>query len=202
MYIGVYYLLMKLNDLRTKINTSIFSQNDVVKLFPNESTGHINTQLYRMVKRGDLIGIKRGLYCFSNSKIDEFVVAGRLYAPSYVSLESALNVYGIIPDIPANVTSVAVVTSKKLNTSLGTFLYSKINKDLFFGFKSVLDETSGLYYKIALPEKALLDYIYIRRVKDLSLARVDVSSFSMKKVLIFLAHFPKWVRVAYASASS
>jgi predicted transcriptional regulator of viral defense system len=185
---------MKLQNLKTNIKMPVFSRTDVLKLFPEEPVNQINTQLYRMIKRGDLIGLKRGLYIFPNLNIDEFVIANKLYKPSYVSLESALNVFGVIPDIYSVVTSVTTVTSKKINTSLGNFKYSKINENLFFGYKSILDERSGFYYSIANPEKALLDLIYIRKVKNLSEYRVDLNNINQTELLNYSQHFPKWVR--------
>ena len=185
---------MKLQNLKTNIKMPVFSRTDVLKLFPEEPVNQINTQLYRMIKRGDLIGLKRGLYIFPNLNMDEFVIANKLYKPSYVSLESALNVFGVIPDISSVVTSVTTVTSKKINTSLGNFKYSKINENLFFGYKSILDERSGFYYSIANPEKALLDLIYIRKVKNLSEYRVDLNNINQTELLNYSQHFPKWVR--------
>jgi len=185
---------MKLQNLRTNIKMPVFSRTDVLKLFPEEPVNQINTQLYRMIKRGDLIGLKRGMYVFPNLNIDEFVIANKLYSPSYVSLESALNIFGVIPDIPSVVTSVTTVTSKKINTSLGNFKYSKINENLFFGYKSILDERSGFYYSIANPEKALLDFIYIRKVKNLSEYRVDLNNVNQTELFNYSQHFPKWVR--------
>lgn len=185
---------MKLQNLKTNIKMPVFSRTDVLKLFPEEPVNQINTQLYRMIKRGDLIGLKRGMYVFPNLNIDEFVIANKLYSPSYVSLESALNIFGVIPDIPSVVTSVTTVTSKKINTSLGNFKYSKINENLFFGYKSILDERSGFYYSIANPEKALLDFIYIRKVKNLSEYRVDLNNVNQTELFNYSQHFPKWVR--------
>ena len=185
---------MRLSDLKHNLKVPIFTGSDLVKIFPFEPKNHINTQLKRMSSRKDLINLKRDLYIFPDAKLDEFVLANRIYTPSYVSLESALNTYGIIPDVTANVTSVSPVTSKKAKTSKGTFLYSKINKDLFFGFKSVLDQNSGLYYQIALPEKAFLDYIYIRKVKNIRENRIDLSGLSIKVLTKFSVFFPKWVR--------
>jgi len=193
MYTDVYYLLMRLSDLKHTLNIPVFNGNDLIKMFPKEPKSQINTQLRRMSARGDLIGLKRDIYLFPGVKIDEFVLANKLYSPSYVSLESALNTYGVIPDITANVTSVSPVTSKRVVTSKGTFLYSKINKDLFFGFQNVLDQSSGLYYQIGLPEKALLDYIYIRKVRNIRESRVDLSGLSNKVLTKFSAQFPKWV---------
>ena len=131
---------------------------------------------------------------FPGTEVDEFVLASKLYSPSYVSLESALNLYGIIPDIISNVTSVSPVTSKQINAPKGNFLYSKINKKLFFGFEAKLDPKSRLPYNVAIPEKALLDYVYIRKIKNLSEQRVDNSILDREKLLHLLPFYPEWVR--------
>ena len=185
---------MTIKELREKVKISVFSRNDIAKLFPNEPENQINTQISRMIKRGDLIGIKRGLYSFPNLKIDEFVLANKLSTPSYVSLESALNVYEIIPDIAVNVTSVTTITPKELNTPLGTYVYSKLAKDLFFGYKNVQDSEGGFFYQIALPEKALLDYVYIRRIRGLTESRIDMNRLNMRLLKKFGKFYPEWVR--------
>ncbi|MBU0649789.1 hypothetical protein KKG63_01140 [Patescibacteria group bacterium] len=185
---------MTFQELRAKIKTPIFSRNDVIKLFPDEPENQINTQLHRIAARGGLIGLKRGVYLFSDTKIDEFVIANRLYTPSYVSLESVLNTSGIIPDITATVTSVTPITSKKFNTPVGNFTYSKIARNLFFGYQSIIDQQSGLYYEIASPEKAFLDFIYIRRMRDLSESRIDISGLDKSLLTNYLTYFPGWVR--------
>ena len=184
---------MRLSALKQHVNTDIFTNTDLARLFPEESENQINTQVYRMVKRGDLIGIKRGIYLFPNADIDEFVIANRIYIPSYVSLESALNIYGILPDYASNITSITTTTTKNIKTQKNTFLYSKINRYLYFGFENVMDSNSGLYYQIALPEKALLDYIYIRKIRSLFENRVDTSGLNKQVLANFAMYFPKWV---------
>ncbi|MCD6270372.1 hypothetical protein J7J23_01175, partial [bacterium] len=93
---------------------------------------------------------------------DPFLLANFIYSPSYISLESALNYYSIIPDIPFTITSVTINKTKKFKTkNYGVFYYSHLKPDLFFGFKSILVEKKYSYI-IALPEKALFDYLYLK----------------------------------------
>ncbi|MBW6441482.1 hypothetical protein K0B04_01055 [Patescibacteria group bacterium] len=184
---------MTLKELKEKIKTPIFTRTDISKAFSHESKEQINTQLYRFRNRGEVIGIKRELFMFPDSKIDELVIANKLYSPSYVSLEYALNIYGVIPDIPSTITSITTVTSKKFDTEIGKFSYSKVNSNLFFGYKSVLDEQSNIYYNIASIEKALLDYIYVRRIKDISGSRIYMSNNDNNILRKYISHFPEWV---------
>lgn len=170
---------------------------DVVKLFPDEKPGAVRTQLYRLVKSGHIFPIKRGLYCFDKSNVDELQLAGKLYSPSYISLETALNYYGVIPDIPIAVRSVTPITTKKIKTGLGDYYYLKIDSKLFFGF-------SQMPYNIAYKEKALLDYFYLRRnvspeqnppIRKVSLeARLQLNDWDWKRYHEYAAAFPEWVQ--------
>lgn len=194
MYKSVYYLLMRLREFRQTMKMPIFYTYQVVRLFESESKNLINTQLSRMVKRGDLVRLKRGVYRLAEAEVDELVLASWLYKPSYISLESVLQMMGVIPEVVGKVTSVTTVTSKEVKTGEGVFLYSKIAKELFFGYKKARDEKSGLYYNLAEPEKALLDWIYIRKIKGLEGERVDMSELDKKKLRSYAKIYPKWVR--------
>jgi len=52
---------------------------------------------------------------------------------------------------------------------------------------------SGLYYNLAIPEKALLDYIYIRQVRDLKEMRINIKLVDEKKLRKYIKLFPEWV---------
>ncbi|MDP3994721.1 MAG: hypothetical protein Q8P91_02740 [bacterium] len=179
---------MKYLDLRKLLEGNIFGILDVVKLFPGEKPATIRTQLYRLAKRELIFPIKRGLYCFDKSKIDELELAGQLYPLSYVSLETALNFYGVIPDIPIAVRSVTPITTKKIETGLGDYYYLKIDSKLFFGF-------SQMPFNIAYKEKALLDYFYLRGIRKVSReTRLQLDDWDWKRYHQYAGAFPKWVQ--------
>ncbi|MCX6706237.1 MAG: hypothetical protein NTV24_04015 [Candidatus Woesebacteria bacterium] len=179
---------MKYLDLRKFIEGNVFGILDVAKLFPEEKPEAIRTQLYRLVKNERLFPIKRGLYAFDKNKVDDLELAGKLYSPSYISLETALNYYGVIPDIPMAVRSVTPITTKKIETDLGDYYYLKIDSKLFFGF-------SQAPYAIAHKEKALLDYLYLRKVRKVSAeARLNLKGFDWKRYHEYAVFFPKWVQ--------
>ncbi|MBU1070849.1 hypothetical protein KKG65_00365 [Patescibacteria group bacterium] len=185
---------MTLKQLGRAIETPIFYSYQVERLFFNEGKTMVNTQLSRLTKRGELVRLKRGVYKFADRELDDFVLAGWLYKPSYVSLESALQVAGIIPDVVGQITSVTTVTSKEIKTSVGMFLYSKLAKNLYFGYRKIKDEKSGLFYNMAEPEKALLDWIYIRGIRGLESTRVNRDDLNKKKLKDYSKIYPEWVR--------
>ena len=144
---------MRLKQFRIKMKKNIFSKEEAQIVAFDTPPSTLKLQLHQWVKAGDLINLKRGLYAFSNTRVDKVDVAQRLYPPNYISLEYALNLYGLIPDVPFSITLVTPKVTRKFNTPYGQFVYRKIKKEAFFGYSP---ETF-----IAEKEKALLDYLYL-----------------------------------------
>jgi predicted transcriptional regulator of viral defense system len=184
---------MTIQNLNTSILTPLFRSDQVRRVFDDELASQINVQLSRMEKRGELIRLKNGVYQFANREVDVLTIATHLYQPTYVSLETALSIYGILPETPSQVTSVGPITTKELKTVRGVFSYSKIQSALYFGFEKLQDSYSSLYYNLAYPEKALLDYVYIRQISDLSDYRLDLESINLQRLDSYAKLFPSWV---------
>ena len=89
-----------------------------------------------------------------------FLVANRLTPGSYISLQSALAHYGLIPEYVPVVTSVGSGRPQQWKTPLGTFILRHIKPDLFFGYERIQVAPSQPAF-IAVPEKALLDLLYL-----------------------------------------
>lgn len=185
---------MKYLALREKLNFNLFSIIDVAKNFPKQSSQLIRTQLSRFVKKGLLTKIKREWYCFNPQQIDELVLANILYQPSYISLESALNYYGLIPDVAQSITSITLTTTKKITNNFGSFYYTKITKPLFYGFSKIKSSQSERFFNMAFKEKALLDYFYIRKIKKTVDLRIDFSLIDLGIYKKMALNFPLWVQ--------
>lgn len=185
---------MKYLDLLTLVKQNIFTTSDVKKYFDDEKDSLLKTQLSRFVKKGLITKIKRGIYCFDVNKLDEFELANKIYFPSYISSESALNYYGIIPDVVQSVTSISLVNSKAINNQFGSFLYTKIKNDLFWGWKKVQLPQKESYILLAEKEKALLDFIYFRKIKNVSDLRLSASYLDIERYNEYCTYFPNWVK--------
>jgi predicted transcriptional regulator of viral defense system len=147
---------MKQQQLIQKIETlgkGVFTINDLKKLFPEDA--YIKTSVYRMLKRGNLVQIVRGMYALNRNDLDIEKVAAQLYYPSYVSFESALARYGIINQGPYGLTLATTRHSKQMTIAGVECSYSRLKPALFFGF----DLIDGVY--LAAPEKAVLDELYL-----------------------------------------
>lgn len=183
---------MKYIELRQEIKQNVFSFIDIVKHFSKENETSLKTQIIRLIKKGLVKRIKRGIYCFDLSQIDELALAYILYSPSYISLETALNYYGIIPDISQTVTLINYTTTKTIKTPIGNYNYHKIKKELFFGFKKVSSVKEG-YITIAEKEKALLDYFYLRKITSILELRLDLTNINFGLYDKFSKFYPNWL---------
>jgi hypothetical protein len=113
--------------------------------------------------KGLIVRIKRDLYVVSkqihNLEISRELVANHLYGPSYVSLESALAHYALIPERVYAMRSVCMKMHKQYNTPLGQFEYEKVPVQYFqIGINREIVDNSYSFL-IASPEKALCDLI-------------------------------------------
>ena len=180
-------------DLRGRIKVNIFTFLDVLKFFPEESTHNIKIQLSRFSQKGLIHNFKREWYCFDQKLVDSLEVGSMLYKPSYISIETALNYFGIIPDIPQAVTLVTTTTTKKFKNVFGNFYYTKIKPSLFFGFTKVKSSVSEGYFNLAGKEKAILDFFYLRKITSISDLRLNLEEVDQKLYRKYAESFPSWI---------
>ena len=115
--------------------------------------------------RNKLIRLRQGFYTFptvTEHGDAPFYFANKIYAPSYISLESGLSFHGIIPEGVIQITSVTARKTKIFQNNLGSYIYRSIKPDLMFGYtiqQSTLSHRGSIM--MASPEKALLDYLYL-----------------------------------------
>lgn len=123
--------------------------------------------VYRWRAAGLVQMIAPGYYIPSGSMLceqDLFAVANRVYRPSFVSLESALSFHGLIPETVFSVTSVSTRKTRSVSSPVGGFVYRTVKPGYWFGYTVVQGPRHP--FLMALPERALLDLLYLR--KDLS----------------------------------
>jgi predicted transcriptional regulator of viral defense system len=128
----------------------------------------IRLQLSRWVKSGRIFQLRRGLYSiappYQKMPPHPFLVANHLQRASYVSLQSALAYYGLIPETVNITTSVCTGRPQRFETPLGIFDFRHLKIGLLFGYRMV--NLGGQSALVATPEKALLDLIYFHPQAD------------------------------------
>ncbi len=136
----------------------VFSLSDIHTISP----AFHRQQLTQWLKKGYIQKLKKGFYFFSDRTIDDEIfnhIANKIYSPSYVSLELALSRYEFIPESVYGITSVSSRKTQTIVTPVGTFIYRHIKPELMFGYE--LRESANIHYKLAFPEKAILDFLYL-----------------------------------------
>lgn len=114
----------------------------------------LRLNFHRWVRKGLLQRLRRGVYFFPERQPSLTATIEHLYPPAYISLESALNRHGILPDVPFETLLVTPRPTRRFHTPWGRFRFHHIDPRLFFGY----DPDSLL----AEPEKAVLDYFHLR----------------------------------------
>ncbi len=145
----------------------VFSIGDVEKQFPSMNL----MNLVRWQSKGYIVRLRNRWYAFNDTESHEnieWLAANLIYAPSYVSLHTALSWYNLIPEMIAPTTSVSTRKTNRFSTPIGEFDYHRIKPELF-GFGYLLEDMDS--YKgernnsrkimVATPQKAILDFFYI-----------------------------------------
>ncbi|MBI4208736.1 MAG: hypothetical protein HY538_03390 [Deltaproteobacteria bacterium] len=132
-----------------------FTTQDLKKLLEIQQDNTAYKTAESLVRKEFLLRLRKGLFAFAFSPPEDFEVANALYSPSYISLETALNVHGILSQFPYPITSVTPRKTRKFQTLDKEFEYVHLQKGLFWGY-----EKKGAFL-IAQPEKALMDQIYL-----------------------------------------
>jgi predicted transcriptional regulator of viral defense system len=160
---------MQLIELLAKIkslNQVVFQTRDIVA-FLHISTVTISRALARLAQQGHLLKLKHGLWAMPD-KIEPFMLPECLTAPfpSYISLQSAMYYHGMIEQIPEIIYAITLARTKKYPTAIATVSAHHIDAKFYFGY-SVFGKNN---IKMATPEKALLDFLYLSPAKSLRFA--------------------------------
>ena len=138
----------------------IFSIRDIEKVFLDFDT----RRLVEWQHKGYIKKIRNRYYYFANFQPDEYfmyLAANKIYKPSYISFETALSYYNLIPEGVYRMISATSLKTNEFDTPLGVFSYRHLKPELLFGYRLVAYKNQR--YKIASIEKALLDYLYLNK---------------------------------------
>lgn len=136
------------------------TKETIASLYPNVSG--VNQKVAALEHSGKLLRLKRGLYVvnpqWSEKRLNLELVANHIYSPSYISLQTALRWYGLIPERVFRIQSMTVKHSRRFENSLGVFDYTCVPRNYFhIGIRQ--EQTEYGSFIIASPEKALCDLV-------------------------------------------
>jgi hypothetical protein len=158
-----------------------------------------NQKVRNLELSGKIIRLKKGLYVVDPSvsrvALSTELIANHIYAPSYVSMSSALRYYGLIPETVYTIQSMTIKHSRSFETPIGRFDYTFINREAFhIGITSINKQSYA--FLMATPEKALCDLIAnspqvnLRYAKDVEVyleddIRMDIDDFRNMDISVF-----------------
>ncbi|MEA3436465.1 MAG: hypothetical protein U9R43_08360 [Thermodesulfobacteriota bacterium] len=165
-------------------------------------------------EKGYIRKIVKGHYLFTDMDMSEdllLVIANKIYRPSYISFETAMSHYHLIPENVYMITSASTKRTYLFESSLARFSYRTLKPALFFGYFLLSRQI-----KIAYMEKAILDYFYINPLlqteDDFASLRINreemlnrlnkkrltdyVRRFSQKRLAKRMGHFLEWLEYA------
>ena len=168
---------MKYNKLK-KIKKLYFTYQDIAKILSiTEDSARVLCTRY--VKQKYFIRIKRNFYILkerwdnitSNQRME---LANILQVPSYISLMTALSFYEYTTQVQQKfIESISLYRTFTKDIEGTIFNYSKIKKDLYFGFS----KKNNIF--IASPEKAFIDSLYLNYLGKYNL---DINSLNLEKI--------------------
>jgi len=156
---------MRLVEVYSKLlamGIAVIQTGDAAALL-NISRAHASQLLSRLAEFGHLIRLKRGIWAFRD-RVELMALPQHLTNPfpSYISLQSALYYHGLISQIPATTYAVSIARTKRYETPLGMISVHHLHPSFFLGYE--VRDQGGI--KIAAPEKALIDFLYLSPAKS------------------------------------
>lgn len=138
-------------------NLQIFTPKDLMVMFV-VSRRAVEGFLYYNLKKGIFIRFKKGLYGLKRNLPHDYLLANQLYSPSYVSLETALAFYNLIPETVYAVTSITPKSTREFTVMDRLFEFRKIKKSAYGSYFP--QKVDGQVAYLATAEKAVVDYLY------------------------------------------
>ena len=179
-------MAQKLNRIKVEerlkdVGVDVFTPRefrDVFDISDNTASAFIK----RNLNSGLFIKLRNNYYTLKDSSPSLYLIANKLYQPSYVSLEKALAYYGMIPEVVYTITSITTKPTREFTTPKGVFSYQRIKQIAYTGYSP--KQMEGGVVLFAEPAKALADYLYFVDLKKISLNdRLALEPVNKKKLI-------------------
>ncbi len=149
-----------MRNILTTLGNIPVTSSVIASLFPEVKTK--SAKVAQLEKAGEIIRLRRNLFVVNpeetNQPLSSGLIANHLLAPSYVSMQTALRYYGLIPEAVYTIQSMTFKAAKEFNTPVGNFCYYHISREAYPIGITQIKERNGVYI-MATPEKALCDLI-------------------------------------------
>ncbi len=173
-----------------RLGKRVVTTNDVTLVLGIERSA-ATQMLKRLDAAGLLKKVRHGLWAVDPS-IDPLQLPEYLTAPlpSYVSFQTALSLRGMVSQIPRVVYVASLAPTRLLKTTLGAFSIHRLAPTFFGGYETL--QGSGV--RLATPEKALIDTLYLGQARSrlfAHLPEIEIPrGFDVRKAREWVARIP------------
>ena len=149
-----------MSNILTTLGNIPVTSSVIASLYPDVKTKF--AKVAQLERAGEIIRLRRNLFVVNPEEtgkpLSSGLIANHLLAPSYVSMQTALRYYGLIPEAVYTIQSMTFKAAKEFNTPVGNYCYYHILRETYpIGITQIKEENS--VYIMATPEKALCDLI-------------------------------------------
>lgn len=149
-----------MSNILTTLGNIPVTSSVIASLYPDVKTKF--AKVAQLERAGEIIRLRRNLFVVNPEEtgipLSSGLIANHLLAPSYVSMQTALRYYGLIPEAVYTIQSMTFKAAKEFNTPVGNYCYYHISRETYpIGITQIKEENS--VYIMATPEKALCDLI-------------------------------------------
>ena len=154
-----------------KDSRTVFRINDIALLI-NSADRLLYQKLNKLVKKGKLLNIRKGIYAKESYKSEE--LACLLYTPTYISLGYVLQRSGIIFQYDSAITNISYLT-REIYVNEQSIQYRQIKPEILLNTSGIINKNNT---NIATPERAFLDTLYLNRffyfdnIKPLNISKI------------------------------
>ena len=135
---------------------TIFSNKELALIWGETNPDNLKSKVAYYVKRGDLIRLTRGVFA-KDKEYNSKELANSIYAPSYISFETALREAGMIFQHYETI-FIAAPWGREMKIGATSIKSRKLKDEILFNSEGVINPGT---YSIASPERAFLDMIYL-----------------------------------------
>jgi predicted transcriptional regulator of viral defense system len=122
-----------------------------------------NDKIHELISAGIIQSVKKGIYLptknLTNVRTEPFLLANHLLGPSYISFDTALSYYGLIPERVFEISSGTTKVARQFQTPVGSFSYTRLPLPYYSLGIQTLSIAEQQNVIIATPEKALFDKV-------------------------------------------
>lgn len=143
-------------DTILRSDKTVFSFREILILWKETNAKLAKAKINYYVKTGQLFPLRKGIYA-KDKNYEKLELAGKIFKPSYVSLETALSREGLIFQYYESIFVVTYQT-KNILCDHQNYEFKKIKNSVLTNSLGIIQKNN---YAIASKERALLDTLYL-----------------------------------------